>query len=265
MKNFIGVLMIAGLLSACDKKQTAQPSQTKVEDTVQVKKDSVTLSIDSLSVTDSVRVSKVFTAEFSKKVLTFQGLNKNVLDSLYFGELLLKDKPMKDYSKESILERLNTQKKNYLSESSANNDYVNRDWEQHWEEISDMKIHSQTKDFLTVNYNGYGYGGGAHGYGYDLYKTVDLKNQSIIQLSDIVDEAKIKWQPILLKHVDKEMLFDENITANRNFYFDHQSITFIYNQYEIGPYVSGIIEIKVPFSEIKQALQPDFKKRLNIN
>ena len=265
MKHLLGVLMIAGLFSACDKKETNKPLQTKTEDTLKVKKDSVALSVDSLSVTDSIRLSKSFTAEFSKKVLTFKGLKKQVLDSLYVNELFMEKKPMKDYSKESILERINEKKKNYFSEISADNDFVNRDWEQYWEEISDMKIHSQTKDFLTVNYSGYGYGGGAHGYSYDLYKTVDLKNQSIIQLSDIVDEAKIKWQPILLKHVDKEMLFDENITANRNFYFDNQFITFIYNQYEIAPYASGIIEIKIPFSEIKQALKPDFKKRLNIN
>lgn len=264
MKNLFGVLIIAGLFSACEKKQS-QPSEIKVEDTLKVKKDSVTLSVDSLSVTDSVRVSKAFTAEFSQKVLTFKGLQKQVLDSLYVNELFMEKKPMKDYSKESILERINERKKQYLTESSANNDYVNRDFEQHWEEISDMKIHSQTKDFLTINYNGYGYGGGAHGYGYDLYKTVDLKKQSIIQLSDLVDETKVKWQPILLKHVDREMLFDENITANRNFYFDNQSITFVYNQYEIGPYVSGVIEIKVPFSEIKQALKQEFKERLKIN
>lgn len=264
MKNLAFTVTLIAFAVSCNKTSTEKIENLK-KDSVEIKKDSLQISVDSLIVEDSARYSKTFSAEYRQKLLTFKGLQTQVLDSLYFGELLLKEKPMKDFSNENIKKRMTENMKTYLSESGAEDEYVNREFEQTWDQYSDMKVLSQTKDFLTVNYNGYGFSGGAHGYGYDLYKVVDLKNQSIVQLSDIIDSSKINWKPILLKHVDREVLFDENITANNNFYFDDQSLTFIYNQYEIGPYAVGIIEIKVPFSEIKEALKPEFKKRLNIN
>lgn len=264
MKNLFFALSILAFAFSCNKNQTEKTVTVK-NDSSDIKKDSIQITIDSLIVEDSARYSKTFSAEYRQKLLTFTGLQKNVLDSLYFGELRLKEKPMTDFSTESIKARMTENMKQYLAESGAEDDYVNREYKQTWDEISDMKVLSHTKDFLTINYNGYGFSGGAHGYGYELYKVADLKNQSILQLSDIVAATKINWQPILLKHVDRELLFDENITANKNFYFDNQSLTFIYNQYEIAPYAAGIIEIKLPFSEIKQYLKPEFKKRLNIN
>jgi len=264
MKNLLFTITLTVLAVSCNKT-TAEKTENLKKDSVEIKKDSLQISVDSLIVEDSARYSKTFSAEYRQKLLTFKGLKKQVLDSLYFGELLLKEQPMQNFSKENIQKRMTENMKNYFSESGTEDEYINREFEQTWDQYSDMKILSHTENYLTVNYNGYGFSGGAHGYGYDLNKTVDLKNQSIVHLSDIVDGSKVKWQPVLLKHVEKEILFDENITANSNFYFDKNSITFVYNQYEIGPYAVGIIEIKVPFSEIKQALKPEFKKRLNIN
>ncbi|KQS92164.1 DUF3298 and DUF4163 domain-containing protein [Chryseobacterium sp. Leaf394] len=264
MKKIAVALSVFALFASC-KKNVAQTQVTKTEDSIKIEKQNPELTIDSLLVHDSAKISKNLSAEFRQKLLTFEGLEKKVLDSLYFGELLLKDQPMEDFSKEKILQRMNDNMKNYFAETKTGEEDFVREYKQTWDQISDMKVFSKTKDYLTIQYNGYGFSGGAHGYGYDLYKVVDLKNQSVIQLSDLIDSSKITWKPILLKHVDREMLFDENITANNNFYFDSNSLTFIYNQYEIGPYAAGIIEIKVPFSEIKQALKPEFKKRLNIN
>ncbi|KQT18398.1 hypothetical protein ASG31_06655 [Chryseobacterium sp. Leaf404] len=264
MKNIVFTFAVIALAASCNKNKTEHTTTSK-NDTVQIKKDSLQIIVDSLVVEDSARYSKNFSAEYRQKILTFKGLQKQVLDSLYLGELLLKEKPMHDYTSENIKMRMTENMKKYLSDNAAEKEYADREYAMTWDQVSDMKVFAQTKDFLTVNYNGYGFSGGAHGYGYDLYKTVDLKKQTILQLSDFIEISKLNWKPVLLKHADKEMLFDENISANDNFYFDNQSITFVYNQYEIGPYAAGIIEIKVPFSEIKQYLKPEFQKRLNIN
>ena len=195
--------------------------------------------------------------------MIFSGLKKEVLDSLYQGELFDSINVMSDYSKDAVFKRLNDRKNNFFKVSDIGESEIGH--EQVNDQASEMKVVSNIAHFLTVNYFTEWYGGGAHGGMGSYFKTVDLKQQKIVQLQDIVDVNKVKWQPILIKHVDKELLFDENININRNFYFDKSSITFVYNQYEIGPYSSSIIEIKVPFSDLKQALNPEFKKRLKIN
>ena len=57
-----------------------------------------------------------------------------------------------------------------------------------------------------------------------------------------------------------DLLFDKRIPLNNNFYFDKTSLHFVYGQYEIAPYSSGIIKIDIPFSEISQDLKSEFKK-----
>ncbi|MBC7556889.1 MAG: DUF3298 domain-containing protein, partial [Chryseobacterium sp.] len=42
------------------------------------------------------------------------------------------------------------------------------------------------------------------------------------------------------------------------------TLYFVYGQYEIAPYSSGIIKIDILFSEISQYLMPEFKKENNI-
>ena len=51
------------------------------------------------------------------------------------------------------------------------------------------------------------------------------------------------------------MLFIKDISPNGNFIVDADGITYIYGRYEIGPYVSGIVKVSVPWSEIKDILK----------
>lgn len=56
-----------------------------------------------------------------------------------------------------------------------------------------------------------------------------------------------------------EFYFDfESIRLNANCSVDTSGVTFIYNQYEIAPYSSGIIRIKFTYDELK----PFVKKHL---
>ena len=51
------------------------------------------------------------------------------------------------------------------------------------------------------------------------------------------------------------MLTTEDIQPNGNFRITEAGITYIYNQYEIGPYVLGAVEVTIPWSELKDLLR----------
>ena len=54
---------------------------------------------------------------------------------------------------------------------------------------------------------------------------------------------------------DIDMLTTEDIQPNGNFRITEAGITYIYNQYEIGPYVLGAVEVTIPWSELKDLLR----------
>ena len=142
-------------------------------------------------------------------------------------------------------------------------------YDQTWEENFYMRFISHKNNVLTLTFESDGYSGGAHGYYTILYKNFDLKRNQTVQLSDVfTDVQKINWDAILSKHFNveeqKEMLLVDKIPVNDNFYYNDKEITFVYNQYEITAYAAGVVEITVPFAELKSYLKPDFIKRNNI-
>jgi hypothetical protein len=61
-----------------------------------------------------------------------------------------------------------------------------------------------------------------------------------------------------------EMLLVKEISPNNNFYFDKENLYFLYNQYEITAYAAGPVLIKIPFSDIKLMVKPEFLKRIAV-
>ena len=176
---------------------------------------------------------------------------------------------LETYSKENIQKELVNQKEAYFSQGQEDAKEYTPDFEQTWEENSYMKVFSNQNEVLTISYENDGYSGGAHGYYNILFKNFDLKTNAVIQLSDVfIDVNKIDWNKILMKNFknpdQKEMLLVDKIPVNNNFYFDSQNITFVYNQYEITAYAAGVVEISIPFPELKPYLKPEFISRNNI-
>ena len=222
--------------------------------------------IDSIKVNDSIKISKTLHLEMNNKVLLFPSIqNKSVLDSIY-NIVGIK---LENYSKEKIVKELTKQKDTYFSQEKENSKEYMPEFEQTWEDNFYMNVFSNHNDILTLSYESNGFSGGAHGYYNILFKNFDLKNNKTIQLSDVfMDINKIDWNKILMKNFknpdQKEMLLVDKIPVNNNFYFDSQNITFVYNQYEITAYAAGVVEISIPFSELKPYLKPEFISRNNI-
>lgn len=101
------------------------------------------------------------------------------------------------------------------------------------------------------------YLGGAHGLPTVDYETYSLKSGQKLLLSDFIDVEKHQFQleELLQKaakeYAENEMTLDENFPISDAYYFGPKGITFSYNPYQIAGFAAGIIELFIPYSDIK--------------
>lgn len=254
------IISLFGILSvSCSK------TENKME-----QNDSVTekpaFVVDSLKVDDSVSINKNLTISFQKKALLLPSISdKTLLDSIYSPANL----KAASYDVASLKSELNRLMQNYFAENKENSKEWSPDFKQIWNENSAMKVVSHNENLLTIKYFGDGFSGGAHGYYFENYKVFDLESKKVIGLTDIFKNPKdTVWNDILMKNFtnkdQKEMLLEDKIELNTNFYFDNQGITFVYNQYEITAYAAGVVYINLKFSDIKDKLKPEFLEKNSI-
>ena len=132
-----------------------------------------------------------------------------------------------------------------------------------WEEETKgqfLEPYRNMQSYLIYNYT---FTGGVHGMDSERGITFDLSNGNPVTEADLF---KRYYKPTLSKLLsarlkesmseeEYNMLFIKDISPNGNFIVDADGITYIYGRYEIGPYVSGIVKVSVPWSEIKDILK----------
>ena len=132
------------------------------------------------------------------------------------------------------------------------------------------RIATSTK---TVSYilETYEFTGGAHGntgvstFTYDAnHKLVTIdkifKPDYLKTISDM--SRKYFLESIDADYLNKTMLNEGTTATTTNFstwYLTDKTVTFIFGQYQIGPYVLGIQEYPIDKSKIQDILQPEFK------
>ena len=104
------------------------------------------------------------------------------------------------------------------------------------------------------------YTGGAHGSYATIYKVFDMKTGGIIREEDFIDTDADELLELIydniLENLDEE-LWDaiyEVPTLNGNFRVDENGVTWVYNPYEIGPYVLGALEAFVSWEDLSPYL-----------
>lgn len=274
MKNTITAVLLSALftLSAC-RKADSQNTESKTEASPAPE-----FKIDSVKVTDSVKVSEKLTLKYESTMLVFPSItDKALLDSIYYER-----KEITDFSKQGLQTFLNKDKNEYFSSvKDKNNDWIaDIAFPQTWNSGSFMKLRSHSKYFLQIEYMYSSYEGGAHGnYGFSE-RVFDMKTNRKLQLSDITTMPKTRLEKILLKNINtlpsgttdsqgavknSDMLLLDVIPANENFYFDDKNLYFHYSPYEIAAFAAGDIIIPVSWDELKGTLTPEFKERMKIN
>ena len=121
----------------------------------------------------------------------------------------------------------------------------------------------------TIDY----YEGGAHGINQLITFNFDMATGNLMTLADVFApgyESQLKG--ILLKALKSKTglnslnelkeagyLYSMDMFPSENFILNDETITFVYNPYEIAPYAVGSIELIITYSEVSQILNPAFK------
>ena len=138
----------------------------------------------------------------------------------------------------------------------------------------------ETKRYVTYHYTTFEYGGGIHGYTTEVgftFRKSDGKQIKLLQDTDSPELAQLIKEGIksfFAGGPDKamtdeevlEFLFAEDTDDLANIplplnapYLSDTGVVFLYTQYEIAPYSSGIITFEVPFKDIMPYLTQEAK------
>lgn len=132
------------------------------------------------------------------------------------------------------------------------------------------KILHQNDSIISYAVEYADYTGGAHGSYRVTYTNVDLNELVTLSEEDIF--IPDYYNPLTEKIVNRLMkdhdvtepdsllrrgfFAVEDIMPNNNFWLNEEGIHYAYNQYEIAPYSSGVIEVTIPYSDLKDILLP---------
>ena len=121
----------------------------------------------------------------------------------------------------------------------------------------------------TIDY----YEGGAHGINQLITFNFDIATGKQVTLTDVFApgfESQLKG--VLVKALKSKTglnslnelkeagyLYSMDMFPSENFILNDETITFVYNPYEIAPYAVGSIELIVTYNEVKQILNAAFK------
>lgn len=133
------------------------------------------------------------------------------------------------------------------------------------------KILFQNDSLLSYAVEYSDYEGGAHGSYRITYTNINLNDLVTLSEEDLFvpgyyNELTEKIVQNLMKDYNAEVpdsllmrgfFTIEDIVPNDNFWLSDKGINYSYNQYEIAPYSMGVIDVTVPYSELKNILLPE--------
>lgn len=275
MKNTFAALALSSffIFSACKKSESYTGHTGKTE----VSRPQA-FSVDSVQVKDSVQVNDSLKLRYYSRMLVFPSIkNKNLLDSIYFG-----DKNIRDFSKNGLQALLEKNKNEYFAKVKKDSKDFLSDFtfSEEWYSDTGMNMKSNKNGYLHIEYVWGSYEGGAHdNYGFSE-RVFDLKNNKKVELKDLTSMPKSRLEALLMKNINKinsgtsdssgkvnnsEMLLVDVIPATENFYFDEKNLYFHYSPYEIAAFAAGDITIPVSWQELGDTVNPAFKERMKIN
>lgn len=135
---------------------------------------------------------------------------------------------------------------------------------QTWYLSIDISVIRQLHNYVALKYVHSDYAGGAHGNTAIAYLNYQPKTNQPITLDSLILPDK---KDELLKVAESIFRANENLSANeplhkayffengkfslpRNFYVAKEGLVFLYNTYEIKPYVAGTTELVIPFTSL---------------
>lgn len=136
-----------------------------------------------------------------------------------------------------------------------------------WQEIISGKFTECSHGIQSYLFNSYSYTGGAHGSSVRSGMNFDITTGEIVSKTDLFEAENDAVLNALVSKAAKDsmeedtysMLFSRDLKFPENFYVSEKGVVCIFNQYEIGPYVIGIQEITIPWTELESCIAPKYK------
>jgi len=185
---------------------------------------------------------------------------QNVFSCFFLG-----DKSFTGTPEEAFEKQLNA----YIAEAELYAEVFKKEENGPYETLSNFveseycSIAANTEYLITIYHSSDFYTGGAHG-GFGVnYLNIDKRDGTTIAESQLFKSGYESELALLIQDViiqrnsspDEDehigLLVDiETVKPNRNFLFSDEGLTYIYNIYEITPYVQGIVEIVIPYVQL---------------
>ena len=278
---YIFIMMAAALFSACGHRASTEATTDADSVSTDSTKVEATVEDDSYIEVETVKFEKSdSTAEVSVLVQWPTKGDKVIVDSLRKHICYLLGDDFIDGSK--AIQKYGQA----LFESQQ------EDWHSVYDEMEpdermgafskthDITLLTQNKNYVTYFYRTFSYGGGAHGYttevGFTFRKSDGkqiplLKNTNSRKLAKLIKEGVRRHfsegpdKPLSDQEL-LEYLFAEEVSSLNNLplpgnppYLSDTGMVFLYTQYEIAPYASGIITFEIPFKDIEPFMTDEAK------
>ena len=101
------------------------------------------------------------------------------------------------------------------------------------------------------------------------FKNINYSDGYIVSINDVLSKSRFhgrRIEELINKYTSvptDNLLIDKNdLFLPDEFYFDNNSITFIYPRYSIAAGVYNEITLKIPYSEIKNDLRTAFYEKI---
>lgn len=143
------------------------------------------------------------------------------------------------------------------------------------ETIATASVNYNEHDYVVIRSDLYTYTGGVHGVREASYTCYDVQRRKELELNGIVSAGPATLQRLIEKQFRKDnglqpldtltaILFKNKLPPNDNFYFNDKGLGFSYNPYEVAAYATGIIDVLIPYRDLKKYLVPAFRQRMKI-
>ena len=144
--------------------------------------------------------------------------------------------------------------------------YEQSSMKSHWFMSKNDSVAIQTKDYIGFRSDVESYTGGAHGNYYTLFLNYDVQENKEFEISDFINdydglvnlaEGIFRKQEELSDNqsLSEAYFFEDGIfSLPKNFILEKEGILFMYNIYEIKPYVSGHTELTIPYASLENLL-----------
>ncbi len=233
------------------KTQDTNANESRLDyvyETFELASDS-TFPIDSVNKLDSTQM------DYATYRINYPKFNQKNIQDFVLKSQLGEESLTPEQAAHQFIDEYENFKKSYFSPSP-------------WVHKSENKVMHLTDAYLGLKIDNYHYTGGAHGNYYTLYKHFQLQDNSEFAMEDLIKTSAFDaflqvaeqhfWENerALNQDLREDLYFFENdvFSLPNNFSFESDSLLFLYNIYEIKPYVFGQTAFKIPYQEIESFL-----------